>query len=50
TMADALLIMRYAMDIGEYTDEQIAMMDFDGDGEITTVDALLYMRAVMNIN
>ncbi|MBQ2110806.1 MAG: hypothetical protein II191_03585, partial [Clostridia bacterium] len=48
--ADALLIMRYAMDIGNYTDEQIALMDVDGDGEVTTVDALLYMRAVMNIN
>ncbi|MBQ7060719.1 MAG: hypothetical protein IJM85_02940, partial [Clostridia bacterium] len=46
---DALYIMRAAMNIGSYTDEQLLLMDIDHDGVVTTTDALLYMRHAMGI-
>ncbi len=44
-MADALLVMRYVLDINTLTDEQLAVADFNGDGVINTTDVLLIMRA-----
>ncbi|MBO4878844.1 MAG: dockerin type I repeat-containing protein, partial [Clostridia bacterium] len=47
---DALLILRKAMNTGEYPDEWIARMDVDGNGTVNATDALLYLRYVMGVN
>ena len=47
SMADALTILRMAMDILPVENQQIA--DVDGDGFITSMDALLALRFAMHI-
>ena len=47
SMADALTILRMAMDILPVENQQIA--DVDGDGLITSMDALLALRFAMHI-
>ena len=47
SMADALMILRMAMDILPVENQQIA--DVDGDGFITSMDALLALRFAMHI-
>ena len=46
-MVDALTILRMAMDILPVENQQIA--DVDGDGFITSMDALLALRFAMHI-
>ncbi|GEM_PF-1221509 len=48
-MTDALMILRYAMNIETYPDEIVALMDINGSGTINTTDALLYLRKVMGV-
>ena len=43
--ADALLIMRYAMQLIELEDSALALADMNGDGVADLADALLIMRA-----
>lgn len=45
---DALLIMRYAMGVGEL--ENLAAADVNGDGEVNMADALLVIRHAMDIS
>lgn len=47
TVADALLIMRYAM--GIITLPADVDCDIDGDGNVTATDAIIVMRAVLNL-
>ena len=47
SMADALTILRMAMDILPVENQHIA--DVDGDGFITSMDALLALRFAMHI-
>ncbi len=48
-MTDALMILRYAMNVETYPDEIVALMDINGSGTINTTDALLYLRKVMGV-
>ena len=48
-MTDALMILRYAMNVETYPDEIVALMDINHNGTINTTDALLYLRAVMGV-
>ena len=44
---DALLVLRYVMQIGELEHPELA--DMDGDGVVDTVDALAILRrAILN--
>lgn len=45
--ADALLALRFALNIETLTDEQAAAADMDGDGVATTADALLILRRAL---
>ena len=45
TVADAIMILRYAMDLEDNIDFDAA--DYDKDGEITTTDAVLVLRAAV---
>lgn len=42
---DALLVLRYVMQVGELEHPELA--DMDGDGSITTVDALAILRTAI---
>ena len=46
---DVMLVMRYAMKLITFTDEQIAVADFNGDGSVNLDDALLILRYVTEI-
>lgn len=48
--ADALMIMRYVIEVIECDAETIARMDANGDGEVTLLDALIYLRWAMSLN
>ena len=47
TAADALLVMRYCSDLAELTPEQLEAADFNGNGVVELIDALLILRAVI---
>ena len=49
TIADALLALRYVMELEELTEEQLAQADVDGDGEVTMIDCLLIQRYAMGV-
>ncbi len=46
---DALTLMRYALSLITLTDEQLALADFNGDGAVNALDALLIMRSAMGL-
>lgn len=46
--ADALAVMRYAMNIGDL--ENVSAADVNGDGEVNMADATLIMRYAMNLS
>ena len=48
-VADALLIMRYAVGLSELTPEQLALADVNGDGAVNTIDALILLRMVLGL-
>jgi|GEM_PF-909297 len=48
-VADALLCLRAAMGLSEFTEEQIARCDMDGSGGIAIVDALTILRVAMGL-
>jgi hypothetical protein len=43
--ADALLILRYSMNLGTLTAAQLSVADINGDGVVDSADALLLLRA-----
>ena len=43
------MIMRYTMQLETYSDEVVARMDVDGDGDIDSIDALILMRYTMGL-
>ncbi len=45
--ADAVLVMRHALNLITLSDEAAALCDMNGDGEITILDATLVMRAAL---
>ena len=47
--ADALLVLRAAMDMAELEEDAFALADVDNDGEVTAADALLILRFTMGI-
>ncbi|MBO4879524.1 MAG: hypothetical protein J5544_04630 [Clostridia bacterium] len=47
---DALLVMRCAMNLISFTDEQLAAGDVNGDGTVNATDAVLIMRMALSIN
>ena len=49
TVSDAILVLRAAMGICEFTGEQIAHADMDENGAITVTDAILVLRAAMGV-
>ena len=49
TLSDALMIMRNAMQLLEFTPAQAAAADMDGDGLITVEDALTALRAAITV-
>lgn len=49
TISDALMIMRNAMQLLEFTPAQTAAADMDGDGLITVEDALTALRAAITV-
>lgn len=49
TISDALMIMRNAMQLLEFTPAQAAAADMDGDGLITVEDALTALRAAITV-
>ncbi|MBO6060563.1 MAG: CehA/McbA family metallohydrolase, partial [Clostridia bacterium] len=46
---DALMLMRYVMNLIECTPEQVALMDVDGNGVVNMLDALLLQRMIMGL-
>lgn len=44
TAADALIVLRYSVDLEDYSDEQFLLSDIDGDGNLTAADALDILR------
>lgn len=46
---DALMVLRYSLDIEELTPEQLARADVNGDGEVDSVDALTILRISLGI-
>ncbi|MCR5808052.1 MAG: dockerin type I repeat-containing protein [Clostridiales bacterium] len=47
--ADAMLIIRYTMQLAELTDEQLAAADVNGDGIVNSADAMLIIRMSMGL-
>ena len=47
--ADALLALRYSMDMQALTELQLEIGDLDGDGVLTAADALLILRLSMDL-
>lgn len=47
--ADAVTILRHAMDILAIPDELLPYADFNGDGEVDSTDALLIMRLALEL-
>jgi hypothetical protein len=50
TTADALTVLRAAAGLITLTAEQTAKYDMDGDGEITTTDAMMILRGIAGVN
>ena len=47
--ADALLALRYVLELESLNEDQLAQAEVDGDGEVTIVDALLILRVALGI-
>ena len=47
--ADALLVLRYSMNLSNLTANQLLAADVNGDGVVNSVDATLIMRQSMNV-
>ena len=47
--ADALLALRYSMELIELSELQIEIGDLDGDGVLTAADALMILRLSMDL-
>lgn len=48
--ADAVLIMRHALSLELLEGDALIAADYNGDGSITTVDALTVLRASLDLN
>lgn len=49
TAQDALMAMRFSLQLMSLTDEQLSAGDVNGDGTVNAADALLIMRAAMGL-
>ena len=49
TAADALIVLRYAMDLAGMTPEQLAVADMNGDGVVNASDAIIILRLSMGL-
>ena len=49
TTADALLALRYIMELEKIDEAQLALADVDGDGEVTMSDCLLIQRYAIGV-
>ncbi len=47
--ADALLVLRYSMNLAEIAPALMPMCDVNGDGDVNSGDAVLILRAAMNL-
>ena len=47
--ADALLALRYVLELESLNEDQLAQAEVDGNGEVTIVDALLILRVAQGI-
>ena len=47
--ADALLALRYVLELESLNEDQLAQAEVDGDGEVTIVDALLILRVALGL-
>jgi hypothetical protein len=45
--SDALLVLRYSMDLIDLTDEQLLRADYNCNGSVSADDALLILRNVL---
>lgn len=50
TVADALLVMRYALGTAELSPEAVQLCDMDEDGSLTLADAVLILRTAAGLN
>lgn len=48
--ADALLVMRYAMNVQQLSEGALALAEMNGDGSVDFADALLILRAALNVS
>ena len=48
-VSDAVLIMRYALGLIEFTPEQILCGDVDGDGFVKVADAVMVIRIALGL-
>ena len=46
---DALVILRYTINLTKLSDEQLALADVDGDGKVSGKDAMLIQRFTINL-
>lgn len=49
TAEDALLILRYSLELIEFNDDAVLLADVNGDGEVDLADALITLRMAMGI-
>ena len=47
--ADALLVLRYSMNLAVLSDSQLRAADVNGDGVVNSIDATLIMRMSMGM-
>ncbi|MBQ1553569.1 MAG: dockerin type I repeat-containing protein, partial [Clostridia bacterium] len=48
--SDALIVLRYAMNLITLTDEQLAVADMNGNGKVDATDAVLIMRYALGVS
>jgi len=47
SVSDALMVLRFTMGLETLSDAQLELADFNGDGTVSTVDALDILRAAI---
>ena len=49
TNKDALLVLRYTINLAKLDDDQLALCDVNGDGKVTAADSMLIQRYVLKL-